>query len=384
MKKKSVAIALIIFAFSMLNVIFFPFISFAEEAETITFQKAQQLLLRNNKNLRNLEAQIYNLKMDYEHALNYEIDEEIWYNSNSYRRMQLLKIKELNPLQIEHALLSAQENLHTTRNNLILSLRDKYLSLLLAKQDLEIKNSKYLISYRTHELNKTKFNNKLTTQLELQESEYSLFSSQTELNISRRNYENACRDLNLFVGCPIDVNYSKVEYELLDKQPVYALSYCIENALKNRREIKSLQRELHLKQFQKELIERNNVYITYTSVSEEHKSLLSSINLLELQFQKTTFDINKEIMDIYYNTMKEWEAIESAEKKLDGIKAKQYLTEAKIKAGVVPESMAEQVMLEIQQAEYEILNAIFKYNTALLKLGNAAELYDTIKNSGSK
>ena len=72
--------------------------------------------------------------------------------------------------------------------------------------------------------------------------------------------------------------------------------------------------------------------------------------------------------------MDAWKAIESAEKRLDGIKAKQYLTEAKIKAGVVPESMAEQVKLEIQQAEYGILNAIFIYNTALIRLSSAAEL----------
>ena len=86
-----------------------------------------------------METQIYNLKQDYERALSYEIDEEIWYNSDSYRRAQLLKRKELTPLQIEHTLLSTQENSRTTRNNLIVNLRDRYLSLLLAKQDLDIK-----------------------------------------------------------------------------------------------------------------------------------------------------------------------------------------------------------------------------------------------------
>jgi hypothetical protein len=176
------------------------------------------------------------------------------------------------------------------------------------------------------------------------------------------------------MGYPIDVIYSKVDYELLDKQPIYALSYCVENALKNRREIKSLQRELSLKRLQKELIERNNVHIAYASASEEHKSLVSAIDLLELQLQKVTYDIKKEITDTYYSVMDAWKAIESAEKRLDGIKAKQYLTEAKIKAGVVPESMAEQVKLEIQQAEYGILNAIFIYNTALIRLSSAAEL----------
>ena len=72
--------------------------------------------------------------------------------------------------------------------------------------------------------------------------------------------------------------------------------------------------------------------------------------------------------------MEAWEAIEDAEKKLEAIKAKEYLIEAKIKAGMVPESMREQIRLEIRQAEYEIQRAVFIYNTALIKLNIAAEL----------
>jgi len=373
MIRKSLGAALTIIVF-LIQIILLPLTSLAAEVEILTVKRAEQILLINNKSLRNLESQIYNLKKDHEKALDYEIEQEVWYNSDAYRRMQLLKRKELYPLQAEHALLSAQENLKATRNNLILNLRDKYLALLSAKQDLELKNLKYLIDYKAHEINKTKFNNNLISHLEFSESEYNLVSSQIELDISKRNFENVCRNINLFIGYPIDVIYSKVEHEPLDKQSIYALSYCIENALRNRREIKSLQRELNLKNFQKEIIERNNVHITYTSASEEHKSLISSINLLELQLQKVTFDIEKEVRDIYYSMMEAWEAIEDAEKKLEAIKAKEYLIEAKIKAGVVPESMREQIRLEIRQAEYEIQRAVFIYNTALIKLNIAAEL----------
>lgn len=374
MSKKSIVTALVILTFIILNFTIFPFTIYAEKIEAITFRKAEELLLRNNKDLRNLETQIYNLKKDYESALDYEIDEEVWYNSDSYMRMQLLKRDQLNPLQIQHSLLSTQENLTTTRNNLILGLRERYLALLLAKQDMEIKNSKYCISHNNHEINKIKYNNNLISRIELQESEYVLFSSQTELNISKRNFENTCRNFNLFIGYPIDTTYSQIDYELLNKQSIYALSYCIENAIKNRKEVKSLKREIELKQLQKELIERNSVHIRYTSVTEEHKSLTSSLALLDLQLQKLRLDINKEVIDTYYTVMEAWKAIERAEKKLEGIKAKLYLTEAKIKAGVVPASMAEQVKLEVQQAEYEILNAIFRYNTSLIRLDSVAAL----------
>ncbi len=360
--------------FALLSFATLPLTPFAADAENISYKRAEQILLSNNKNLRNLEGQIYDLKKDYESALSYEIDQEVWYNSDAYRRMQLLKRKELNPQQAEHALLTAQENLQATRNNLILNLRDKYLSLLIAKQDLEIKNLRYQIANKTHEINKIKFNNDLISHLELLESEYNFLSSQTELFISKRNFDTACRNLNLFVGHSIDVTYSVVESEPLNDQSIYALSYCIENALKNRRELKSLQRELNLKKFQKELIERNNVHITYASVREEHKSLVSSINHLELQIQKATYDIEKEVRDTYYSLMEAWEAVENAKKRLEGIKAKGYLIEEKIKAGVVSESMREQVKLEILQAEYEIQNAKFRYNTALLKLYIVAAL----------
>ena len=158
MIRKSLGAALTIIVF-LIQIILLPLTSLAAEVEILTVKRAEQILLINNKSLRNLESQIYNLKKDHEKALDYEIEQEVWYNSDAYRRMQLLKRKELYPLQAEHALLSAQENLKATRNNLILNLRDKYLALLSAKQDLELKNLKYLIDYKAHEINKTKFNN---------------------------------------------------------------------------------------------------------------------------------------------------------------------------------------------------------------------------------
>jgi hypothetical protein len=331
---------LLVLNFCILNFIFCSFTTFAEGAEDISFKKAEQLLLLNNKELKSFDSLIYDRKRNYENALKKEIDEDIWYKSNYYGRMFLLKTVELYPLQMEHT----------------------------------IKTIHYENELKAHDINKAKYNNNLISKLEIDESEYNLFDSQIELNIAKRNYENTCRDFNLFIGSPIEVNYTKVEHELLDKQPVYDLNYYIKNALKNRTEIKSSKRNVNLNMVQKEIIERNGVYITYTNVGKEHKSLISSMNMLDSQLKKTKLDINKEIIDIFYDTMEAFEYIKSAEKKLDSIKGKLYLTEAKIKAGVIPKSRSEQIKLEIKQAEYEILNATYRYNTLVMKLNSAAAL----------
>jgi len=371
MRKRIVPIILIVIALCTSNFILYPFTTFAEGVEVISFKKAERLLLINSNELRKIDSLLYSHKKNYDNALQKEIEDDVWYASDSYRRMLLLKTVELYPLQMEHALLSAEESLPSTRAKLILSLRDKYLTLLSTKQDITIKNMIYESELKVYDLSKLKYDNNLISRLELEEAEYDLFNKQTELNIAKRNYYNTCRNFNLFINCPVDVYYSEIEYDLLDKQIIYDLDYYVENTLKNNMQIKSLHREINLKLVEKELLERNYVYITYTNVNKQHKALISSINMLDLQLQRTKLDINKEIIDTYYNVVEAGEYIKKTEKKLDSTKARLYLTEAKIKAGVVPESRAEQIKIEIKQAEYEVLNAIFSYNTLLIKLNSA-------------
>lgn len=344
----------------------------------INIDRAKILMMGNNRILKERKRSLTEYMRGYESALKAaeEMEDEDFLEApNNYYRMLLYKKMYLIPAQREHESISARDNIKTYENQLIINLRSHYQPLLTANSAIEIQKKKYSVDKKLHNLNVVKYRNGMITELELEESEYSLLKAQMDINEVVRNYENICRNFNLYIGSPIGTYYNEVEYEKLDDTPMYDIDFYYEEALKNRHEIQSIERQISLKKLEMEILEKNQAYKIYTRVKKEHENIAVSIKNLELDLEKTRLNIKKEVYSIFVDAVKASEAIGRAERNLDNVKRKLYLAEARYNAGVLSELTVEQAKLSVQEAEVSIKNAVYNYNTQLIKLYNAAGLY---------
>jgi len=189
------------------------------------------------------------------------------------------------------------------------------------------------------------------------------------------NYENACRNFNLYIGKPIDTFYDEVEYEELIETDLDDLDYYLDQAMKNRSEIKSLQRQIELRELEKSIIETDQMYKNYTSLKEQHKNLETSISSLKLELERTVLDIKEEVKSAYNNVLEAKEAIEREERNLENNKKMLEITKAKYDIGKASRLDVKRAEINIIDGEYAIKTAIFNYNTQLMRLFYTAGLY---------
>ncbi len=344
----------------------------------ISFSNAKELVLKNNRALKNLKRSLTDYKQGYENSLAAadKIEDKDFLDApNYYYRMFLYKTMELIPEQRKHALISAEDNIRAHKEQLITDLRNHYQILLAGNSSIEIQKMKYALDKKRHNINIIKYRNGLITELELEESEYNLLKSQMALSEVVRNYENTCRNFNLYIGAPIGIFYNEVEYEDLDDTPMYDIDFYYQEALCNRYEIQTIEGQIALKKLEMEILERNQVYKTYTRAKKEHENIEVEIKTLELDLEKTKLNIKKEIYSIFIDAANANEEIERAERKLRNLKRKLNLAKVRYNAGVLSELNVEQVEIEVHEAGNSIKNAIYNYNTKLMILYNASGLY---------
>jgi hypothetical protein len=391
--KKSLIVTLITILITMVICqIIMPYYTFAASDNTniiskssittgknsITFDSAKELVLKNNRTLKNLKRSLVDYKKGYENAL--KAAENIGYEDfleapNHYIRMLLYKKMYLVPEQRKNAIIVAEDNIRDNEDRLITNLRSYYQSLLVGNGNIEIQKRKYALDKKRHNLSIIKYENGLITKLELEESEYNLLKAQAELSEVVRNYENTCRTFNLYIGSPIDIFYNKVKYEDLEDMLMYDFDFFYEEALRNRYEIQSIKRQINLKKLEMEILEKNQVHKIYTSVKKEHENLATSIKTLELDLEKTKLNIKKEIYSIFVDAVNADEAIKRAERNVGNLKRKLNLAKVRYNAGVLSELNVEQAEIEVKEAEISIKNAIYDYNTKIMMLYNLSGLY---------
>jgi len=153
------------------------------------------------------------------------------------------------------------------------------------------------------------------------------------------------------------------------------LDYYLDQAMKNRSEIKSLQRQIELRELEKSIIETDQMYKNYTSLKEQHKNLETSISSLKLELERTVLDIKEEVKSAYNNVLEAKEAIEREERNLENNKKMLEITKAKYDIGKASRLDVKRAEINIIDGEYAIKTAIFNYNTQLMRLFYTAGLY---------
>lgn len=331
--------------------------------------------LKNDEIVLQLKQMEYDYNRQMEDALTRAKEVDLKEARDTNSRINSLRVRDLIPEQIKHNILSLDENIRKTEKSYITTVRQQYASLLSAKRNLDMQRQRYSIDADVYNLEYIKHKLGLITNLEMEEATYNYRKARLDIATAVVNYENACRNFNLYIGKPIDTFYDEVEYEELIETDLDDLDYYLDQAMKNRSEIKSLQRQIELRELEKSIIETDQMYKNYTSLKEQHKNLETSINSLKLELERTVLDIKEEVKSAYNNVLKAKEAIEREERNLENNKKMLEITKAKYDIGKASRLDVKRAEINIIDGEYAIKTAIFNYNTQLMRLFYTAGLY---------
>jgi hypothetical protein len=138
----------------------------------------------------------------------------------------------------------------------------------------------------------------------------------------------------------------------------------VNKALLNRAEIRDLKNRIGLIEFQMDIYTHKNVHINYPDAREDYKELQDDLNQLNIKLSQYQYDICKEIRKLYKELNKCYLDLEISKLNLSRQKKKLETVTAQYQAGLVPESVLEQLELAVYQLEYMVnINTLIIMNT---------------------
>jgi hypothetical protein len=137
-------------------------------------------------------------------------DEDYFIRYGPDTKLAMRKVKELIPEQMKFSWEYTRDMRISTENKLTSTLRGIFFGVYNASQDVKLKQMQLELAAKVNKQDKLKLDRGLITTLAKQESDYNLKKAQNDLNVAKRNYENAVRSLNQFVGLPAKTQYTDI------------------------------------------------------------------------------------------------------------------------------------------------------------------------------
>jgi outer membrane protein TolC len=287
-------------------------------------------------------------------------------------KTMMTKMKELVPEQMKFAWESARDNRAITGNSLKISLRSVYFGLYSARAEFLLKQKHLELAADMNSQDKIKLERGLISALEMQESEYNLLKARKDADIARRNYDNMARNFNQFTGLPADMRFGEIMFE---EKPVRTelepVDYYVEQALSNRYDIKSIEKQIALKENEKSIIESNHFYKISTTAQDEHKRLLIDLEQLGLDLEGMRLSVALEIKNAYVDIVNTGKSVENLKKTLELQRSSFAKTQARYNAGQVSGNILKQAEIGLLQVENAYKAALFDYNTKIMRFDYA-------------
>lgn len=361
-------------------VLLLPFQVTAEAKGALTYDRAVALMNLNNGTLKSLERAENDARKSYEsnaeEAKNIDTEgftinfggEDYYIYYDPETKVYMKKAKELYPEQLKFSWEATSKNREITANTLKTALRGVFLGVCSASADIELKQKQLDLAVKVNNQDKLKLKRGLITSLDMQESDYNLTKAQNGLNAAKRNYENAVRSFNEFVGISAKTQYTDVIYEeKLSKQTWESVDYYIEQALNNRFDIVSLRKQLALKEQEKGITESSYVYKNSTTAQDEYETLLNDIEQLNMDIESTKLSITDEIRNAYVDVIKAGKNVNSLSNTLKLQQSNYSKMQARYKAGMISSNVLEQAEIGLMQVENGYKAALFDYNTRIMR-----------------
>lgn len=379
--KKIVSIALIVSMFGILAQ------ANGETGNIITYDKAKEIMLSNNRTLKSLAIEerkafvnynlvvqnTKNLKTD---GIKYKIGGfEFFYEFDDNTKLNMTIRKEYFPAEYKYYWNRTATGKTITEKSLSLSLRDLYLGLMKAYKDYDMAQKKYQLTENKHNINQLKFEQGLITRQDLDESEYELLKAEKSVEEAKRNKENTVRTLNSLLGTDISTEYDGVKFDELKRDlTLKPLEYYIEKALAERNEIKSIEEELRLIDLKKGIIEKSRVFKKNYDIMEQYEDLELQIETLKAKMEKTRFDIENEIKKAYIEIKNDLNTIESTTETIKMQKRNLDKMKQQYERGLIPKIVIDEMEIGIEELENTKEYLIYSYNTKIMKLEEASGL----------
>lgn len=352
----------------------------AEGGNVLTWQKASVLLHKYNHTIDDLAEAEQESKKQYEEAVLVSksidtkgrtiriLDQEIRIAYDDATQMLMTQQKELYPDQMKFSWIMSQDMRKRTENSLTISLRNLYLALYNAHNNLKIKEMRYNLAESIHRQNEIKLEKGMITDLDLLESEYDLMKARAEMDAAKRNRENVLRNFNLLLCQDIRTDYDDIRPENQYYTSLKDYDYYLERALVYRAEIKQAEKQLELLEMKKDIMERFPMNMNTVSIRKDYNNLLLDIEIQKAKIEQAKLDVEVGLKEAYVEASAAVKNTENMKKLLDIQKSNIDKMRKMYDKGLVSKTVLDQA--EILYLEFCVSYdmTLFDCNTKLLKL----------------
>jgi len=358
-----------------------------ETGNIITYDKAKEVMLSNNRTLKSLAIEERKMFLNYNSIVqgtkNLKTDgvtfkfggREFFFEYDDNTKLSLTLAKEYTPAELKYYWNKMIINKTITEKSLYLNMRDLYLGLMKSDKDYKLAQKKYQLAESKHRINKLKFEQGLITRQDLDESEYELLKAEKSVEEAKRNRENTVRSMNSILGADISTEYEEVIFDELKRNiTLKPLEYYIEKALAERYEIKSIEEELRLKELKKGIIEKSKLFKKNYNIMEQYEDLELEIETLKVKMEKARFDIENDIKKAYIEIKNDLNTIESTTETIKMQKRNLDKMKQQYERGFISKIVLDEMEIGIEELENMKEYVIYSYNTKIMKLEEAAGL----------
>lgn len=358
-----------------------------ETGNIITYDKAKEVMLSNNRTLKSLAIEERKMFLNYNSIVqgtkNLKTDgvtfkfggREFFFEYDDNTKLSLTLAKEYTPAELKYYWNKMIINKTITEKSLYLNMRDLYLGLMKSDKDYKLAQKKYQLAESKHRINKLKFEQGLITRQDLDESEYELLKAEKSVEEAKRNRENTVRSMNSILGADISTEYEEVIFDELKRNiTLKPLEYYIEKALAERYEIKSIEEELRLKELKKGIIEKSKLFKKNYNIMEQYEDLELEIETLKVKMEKARFDIENDIKKAYIEIKNDLNTIESTTETIKMQKRNLDKMKQQYERGLIPKIVIDEMEIGIEELENTKEYLIYSYNTKIMKLEEASGL----------
>ncbi|MGE5613629.1 MAG: TolC family protein [Bacillota bacterium] len=283
-------------------------------------------------------------------------------------RLMMRKAKELVPGQMKLAWEIARDSREIAENSMEISLRGIYMGTYSARADLLLKQKQLELVYIKNKHDRIRLDRGLISPLDMEESEYNLLKAKKEAAAAERNYESMVRNLNQFMGFPLGTRFSDIMiWEEPESAVLEPVEHYIGKALNNRLDIKQIEKQIALKEQEKNIIESFNLYKVDTAAREEYEFLIIELEKLYIDLKAAKLSVENDIRNAYADIIKAEKSVESVKKAMELQKSAYEKMKARYDAGQVAEIILRQAEINLAYAQNSYTAALFDYKTRLMR-----------------
>lgn len=374
MKKK-------LFLVLMLFVFMFSTYSAAEVESDISWQVAVVKLDKNNGKLLNMSEseriakRQYNDSLKRAEAINTSgttiniMGTEKFISYDPHTKMLMTLQKEFMPEQMRVSYESARDSMRLTRNRLIIGLRDIYLGLYSAKNDMTIRQKKYELAQKMFEQDEIRFERGMISETGLAESDYNRLKAKAELEASKRNYDNMLRSFITYTGIESDTTFDEIIYdEQYNEKRLKQSDYYTKKALQSRMEITSLENQIMLLEKKTEIMDRIPQSLNITATRNDYKTAIADLEQLKVKIEAVRLEVEEGINEAYIMAADSEKKIIGMKKMLDLQKSNLESMKKRYQTGLISKIALDQAQISYEEFKNSYDYALYNHNTTLMKL----------------